>query len=335
MEQILSPQNILECMNTYYGIRANQLTLVLGGADLNATTYKADAGHSSYFVKAICGPYNEIGLAILELLSVTGIEQVIPPLKTNQGRVLHNIGNFSLIVFPFVDGKNGFDCSLSDLQWRSLGKALRRIHELEIPPELQSLIRREDYSPQWRKTVRSLYSQSRDELSADEIALKTAQFFMDRKTTILGLLDQAERLCQEAQRASVPSVLCHSDIHAGNILMSRNKEIYIVDWDNPILAPKERDLMFIGGGVAGVWNQPHEEELFFSGYGHVEVNTTILAYYRHERIIEDIGVYVQELAFGKSGNPGRELMFKHFTSMFEPGNVVEIAFKTWETTQVK
>ena len=30
--------------------------------------------------------------------------------------------------------------------------------------------------------------------------------------------------------------------------------------------PKERDLMFIGGGVANVWNKPHEETLFYKGY---------------------------------------------------------------------
>jgi hypothetical protein len=46
--------------------------------------------------------------------------------------------------------------------------------------------------------------------------------------------------------------LCHSDIHAGNILIDVNDDFYIVDWDNPILAPKEHDLMFIGGGQRGV-----------------------------------------------------------------------------------
>ena len=28
------------------------------------------------------------------------------------------------------------------------------------------------------------------------------------------------------------------------------------------MAPKERDLMFIGGGVANVWNHPSEEIAF-------------------------------------------------------------------------
>ena len=73
-------------------------------------------------------------------------------------------------------------------------------------------------------------------------------------------------------------MLCHADIHGGNVLIDADGSIYIVDWDDPIMAPKERDLMFIGGGVANVWNNPHEEEVFYKGYGKTEMNMPILAY---------------------------------------------------------
>jgi spectinomycin phosphotransferase len=79
-----------------------------------------------------------------------------------------------------------------------------------------------------------------------------------------------------------------------NVLIDEKGSIYIVDWDQPVMAPKECDLMFIGGGVANVWNNPHEEEFFFKGYGKTKINMPILAYYRHERIVEDIAEYTQE-----------------------------------------
>jgi spectinomycin phosphotransferase len=81
-------------------------------------------------------------------------------------------------------------------------------------------------------------------------------------------------------------VLCHSDIHAGNLLLTSDGDLYIVDWDNPILALKERDLMFIGGGVAGIWNKAREEALFYQGYGSSDINLIALTYYRYERIIQ-------------------------------------------------
>ena len=147
------------------------------------------------------------------------------------------------------------------------------------------------------------------------------------------LVDRAEQLAEKLQNQPQKFVLCHSDIHAGNVLIAGN-EIYIVDWDEPIMAPKERDLMFIGGGVGNVWNKPHEEKLFYKGYGKTEVNSTILAYYRHERIVEDIAIYSQELLLTTAGGKDRPEMYKQFIDMFDPQGVVEIAFKTDEGLSV-
>ena len=138
-------------------------------------------------------------------------------------------------------------------------------------------------------------------------------------------------MAQMLQHKSPQFVLCHSDIHGGNVLNGDDNTLYIVDWDDPIMAPKERDLMFIGGGVANVWNKFYEEKLFYKGYGTIEVNLTILAYYRHERIVEDIAEYGNALLLTTAGGEDRQEMYKHFIAMFEPNVVVDIAFKTDES----
>lgn len=46
------------------------------------------------------------------------------------------------------------------------------------------------------------------------------------------------------------------------MLVVDEESIYIIDWDEPMFAPKERDLMFIGGGIGNVWNKPHEIDYF-------------------------------------------------------------------------
>jgi spectinomycin phosphotransferase len=122
--------------------------------------------------------------------------------------------------------------------------------------------------------------------------------------------------------------LCHSDIHGGNILISDKNELYIVDWDNPILAPKERDLMFIGGGIDGIWKSEREEAVFHEGYGKTEINLPALAYYRYERIVQDLAVIAEQLLFTNEGGADRERSLGWFTSNFEPGNTIEIAYKT-------
>ena len=142
------------------------------------------------------------------------------------------------------------------------------------------------------------------------------------------LVDRSEELSQKAHGRPLKFVLCHSDIHGGNVLVNGTKALYIVDWDDPILAPKERDLMFIGGGVGNVWNKPYEERLFYQGYGRTDVDWTLLAYYRYERIVEDIAVYAQELLLKPTEGKNRLEMYKQFMSIFEPQGVVDIAFAT-------
>lgn len=328
-KQSLSDQVIINCLNANYGIEVAVLTFLPLGADMNASVYKAQThDQTCYFVKLKRGHHHDVGIEIVELLHDAGINEIIPPIKTILGQSTQQIEDFTLIVYPFVSGQDGFSIALTNNQWVKLGHALRQVHEIDVPPLMQNRIRREVYSPKWREIVRSLYSHIEAEPTGDAVALKLLKFMKENILSIRRLVDRAEQLGQKLQDQSHKFVLCHSDIHGGNVLIGGNDSIYIVDWDDPIMAPKERDLMFIGGGVANVWNKPHEKELFYTGYGTTEVNLTILAYYRHERIVEDIAEYGNALLLTTAGGEDRQEMCKHFIAMFEPNGVVDLAFKT-------
>lgn len=329
---LISDPILINCLNTHYGIEVASLTFLPLGADINASVYKAKAlDQQSYFIKLKTGHQHDISVEIVELLQSAGIRQIIPPVKTVHGSPTQRIDDFTLIVYPFIDGQDGFCRHLTDDQWITLGEALRRVHEVEVPLPIQNRIRQETYSAKWRDSVRSIYLSIETELINDEIALKLQKFMKKNMQVICRLVDRAEQLGKKLQNQSPEFVLCHSDIHAGNVLIDGNNTIYIVDWDEPILAPKERDLMFIGGGVGNVWNQPHEEKLFYKGYGKTEVDLAALTYYRHERIVEDIAVYSKELLLTPAGGKNRIEMYRQFIAMFEPQGVVEIAFKTDES----
>jgi spectinomycin phosphotransferase len=328
-KHLLSDQFIINCLNADYGIKVAVLTFLPLGADMNASVYKAQTyDQTCYFVKLKRGHRYDMSIAILALLQASGIQQIIPPVKTTNGELTQHINDFTLTVYPFVDGKNGFCFNLTDDQWVTLGKVLRQVHEFDVPPSIKDLIRKEAYSDKWRKAVRSLYAHVDGNLNGDETALKLQLFMREHRAVIHHLVHRAEALSKKIQEQSPEFVLCHSDIHGGNVLIEESGSIFIVDWDDPIMAPKERDLMFIGGGVANVWNNPHEEEFFYKGYGKTEINRIILAYYRHERIVEDIAEYGQALLLTHDGGEERLEMFEQLKGMFEPNGVVDIAFKT-------
>jgi len=323
----LSEQRIIDCIKINYGIEVTILTLLPLGADMDASVYKAQTHHqSSYFVKLKRQSHHDNRALIIELLRNTGIQQIIPILKTIHGEALQPLDDFTLTVSPFVEGQDGFSRDLTDDQWVTLGQVIRQIHEINVPAAIQAKIRRESYSPKWCQALRAIYPLMDSEARGDKISVNLLTFIKKNRAIIHRLVDRAEQLAQMAQSQSSEFVLCHSDLHGGNILIDTTDNIHIVDWDNPIMAPKERDLMFIGGGVANVWNKPRETELFYKGYGKIEVNRSLLAYYRHERILEDIAIYCQRLLLTTEGGQDRIKCYKEFVAQFDPQGVVEIAF---------
>lgn len=328
-ESLNIKQRLINCLKIHYGIDVDTLILLPLGADMQASIYKAQAyDQSIYFIKLKHGHSHDISAIIITLLGDAGIQQIIPIVKTIHGQSTHHLDDLTLIVFPFIEGQDGFSRDFTEDQWYALGNVMRKIHEIDVPQSIQSRVRRETYSPKWRQAVRSLYPLIESKSSGDTIAVNLHSFMKKHMAEIHQLVDRAEHLSQKIQHQSPEFVLCHSDIHGGNVLMDGKDNIYIVDWDAPIMAPKERDLMFIGGGVANVWNKPHEEEWFYKGYGKAEVNMTLLAYYRHERILEDIAIYGEQLLIRTSGGKDRIKWYEQFISQFDPQGVVEIAFKT-------
>lgn len=322
----------MECLNANYGIAATRLLLLPLGADMSASVYKAETyAGASYFVKLKSRSSYDLSVELLALLQASGIQQIIPPIKTTDGKLTQYINDFTLTVRPFINGKNGFCYHLIDDQWVALGKILKQVHAFDVPASIKDRIRKENYSSKWREAVQALDAHLDDNLTGDEPALKLQAFMKEHKTVIDRLVNRAQALGEKIQEQAPEFVLCHSDIHGGNVLIDENGSIFIVDWDDPIMAPKERDLMFIGGGVANVWNHPHEEEFFYKGYGKTEINNTILSYYRHERIVEDIAEYGQALLLTSNGGEDRLEMYKQFRGCFEPNGVVDIAFKTDES----
>jgi spectinomycin phosphotransferase len=324
-----SEKLISDCLKVNYGIDVEVLTPLSLGADVDAFLYKAEAyNHSQCFVKIKRGLQNNTCAIVMSLLRNAGIQHIIPIVKTLSGESNQLLGNFTVMVMPYIEGKDGFSRDLTDDQWILFGRVMREIHEIDVPPPIQSLIRRESFSPNARQFVRSLYDHIQSQPDRDEIAAIFSSFMIAQKVEILRIVDRAEQLSQEVQSQSLQFVLCHSDIHAGNVLLDEGGSLFIVDWDAPILAPKERDLMFVGGGVGNVWNRAREEELFYRGYGSVVVNRVAMAYYRYERIVHDIAEYGQLILLSMTGGDQRIEWYRHFIAQFDSQGVVDIAFKT-------
>jgi spectinomycin phosphotransferase len=322
----LDEEAICACLRDDYVLSGVQIGFLPLGADLHTAVYRAVASDGAvYMVKLRRPPFDELSVALPHWLHKQGIAQIITPLTTQAGQLWAELGADKVIVYPFIEGRDGYQVQLTDRQWVEFGAALRRIHTTPLPRALRRRIRPVTYPRQWRESVRAALARAEEEAFDDSLAAKLASFLRTNRDEIRGLVGRAEELVPEVQARVQEPVLCHSDLHAGNLHIVDDQTFYIVDWDDPILAPKERDLMFIGGGLMGGSRTAGEEErLFYQGYGAAEIDRTALAYFRYARIVEDLAIFVEQILSTDQG-ADREQAFTYLASNFRPDNTIELA----------
>jgi spectinomycin phosphotransferase len=323
----ISPEEIAACLQTAYGVTAVQIKFLPLGADQNTAVYRIEtANETACFLKLRSGVFDETAVTLPQFLHDQGIRQIITPLTTKTEQLCTTLDAFTAILYPFVGGRNGREVKLSAAQWAAFGAALKKLHTLAAPPAIRANLRQESYSPRWREMVRIFLERVQSDVYDDPVARELAAFLCSRRPEILDLVQRAEQLAESLSREPLEPVLCHADIHASNVLVDGRDALYIVDWDDPLLAPKERDLMFIGGAQGFVgYNAQEEEALFNQGYGPAALNSRALAYYRYERIIEDIALYCEQLLLSNEGGQDRAQSLRYLVSNFLPDGTIEAA----------
>jgi spectinomycin phosphotransferase len=325
----ISDDTIIACLHDAFGLRIAHITFLPIGWVHNAVYRVTAASGTQYFLKLRRGNFDEIAVAVPAFLHAQGIQQVMAPITTTTQDLWVHAHGFDWILYPFFDGKTGFEVALSKPQWIALGEGMKAVHTTRLPAALAERVPHEDYSPAWRNSVKAFHKQVEQGCYDDPIAASLAAFWLTKRSEIECIVERAEQLACELQEHAVTLAVCHADLHGRNVMVGGLDQLAIVDWDAPILAPKERDLMFIGGGVGGIWNNAQEVGWFYQGYGRTEINLVALSYYRYERIVVDIAECAEQI-FGMRGSVEERQKALGLMNQFLPNNVVDIAHRTYQ-----
>lgn len=326
----LPDDKIITCLQHHYELIVVGIIFLPLGADTNTAVYRAIvADGTAYFVKLRRGRFDPLSVTLPKWLNDQGIQPIIAPLTTTTGQLWANLGDFTLILYPFVVGQDGYERPMTEQHWQLFGRALRGIHAAALPSTLLTQLRREIYSLHWCNVLKGYLEHLGDTVYDDPIARELVASLQPKRAELETLITRTTWLAQTVQAQSPAFVVCHSDLHAGNFLITDDATLYIVDWDGPILAPKERDLMYVGGGQMKNWYTPQQEEsLFYLAYGSTQINHHALAYYRYARIIEDIALFCQEILRPDTGEADRAQSLTYLKANFRPNGVLDIAYRT-------
>ena len=326
----LDMDKIAACLASQYGVLAASVAYLPIGYDPNAFVHKVLSHDGvSYFLKVRVGPVHEPSLSVPRALLERGFRNVLAPLPARAAALWSTVdglpGN-TLVLFPFIEGSDAVTTGLSDDQWREFGATLRAVHDSGLEQQFRGQLPVETFGLHSAALVRRMLDLPEGARVKSAAAAHFKAFWRERANVIRRMLARTESLGTRLQARSFDHVLCHADIHAANMLVGNDGRIWLVDWDGSIIAPRERDLLFVVGSKIARAVERREEELFFETYGHVEINLDALIYYRYERIIEDLGVIAEGIFLNaEMSEQVRESEAQMAMSFFAPGADIESA----------
>ena len=111
----LDDRLIVSGLESAYGLRVAEVAFLPLGADVNSAVYRAVAADgTAYFLKLNKGAFDEVSVAVPRFLKAQGIRTIIAPLETIDRLLWGRLGAYKMILYPFVQGSNGYGAVLSD-----------------------------------------------------------------------------------------------------------------------------------------------------------------------------------------------------------------------------
>lgn len=324
----LAKTTLIAALQTHYGLAVDSLSFLPLGHDSATWVYRLATNEGqTYFLKArASGGFGESSLEIPYYLRQQGVPHIVAPRPTIAQTLWINLNDFALSLYPYIEGQSGADAGLSPLQWRTFGRLAKRIHSCQLPVELLQILPRENFVPSRRELIPDLEKAIAEQAFPNDMAGELATFWLANHDTIRLLVDRADALGRQLRNSSAPGVLCHADMHTWNVLLDREQQLWLIDWDETVLARKERDLMFVVGGIGGDGVGPQETATFLQGYGEVSIDSETLAYYRYAWAVQDMAANAEQIFFSPDlGEDTRRAALQSFKSLFAPGNIVSLA----------
>ena len=214
---------VVAVLSEQYGLDIANVRFLAIGNDANSAAYQAStADDTRYFLKLRKGGFAEEAVAVPHFLNHHGIRQVMAPIETRARELWTRIGPFYAALYPFVEGHNGFDIHLADRYWIELGSAMRSIHTAKLPEPLMALMPRETFTPFWRECAQLFHDKiisGAHNQTDDPAVVELNTFWQAHADEIALIIERASQLAPLMKQRDWQLVLCHTDIHAGNVLI--------------------------------------------------------------------------------------------------------------------
>lgn len=273
-----------------------------------AETYFINSSSGKYFCKIIDkqlfipGIINS--LPILKNINKLRFERISHPISTVTNS-LHVVNKGILIVlFNFINAPQNY--SYDNF---SLGKLIAEIHDLTpkvtVNAPIESFYFK--YVDSFKRKLNNIINLESSNKSENDLS----DLMKNNNKELLKLYNKFMKLSNSCRSDNLAMVLTHGDA-PGNILVKSPKDIYIIDWDDILLAPAERDMWFLQDKIEYL-------EGYVSVRSNYQINKNAATYYLFSRYFNDLVEYWTEI-LGEKEESHKETNFQQLKKeLFEDG----------------
>lgn len=273
-----------------YGLRPTAISPAPRG--FAAETYFVDTSDGSFFLKIMHTPRRQHwflhGLQVVDALAKRGIDFIPRVLQTLSGELHFALGGAVAALFTRLDARHTYQYDREDIF-----RKLARIYRVSAGFPDRDRFRRETFSEHFIDAYESELAAFRESRPEGEEARELRQLLEPHLAFLTACPDAARRLAAACRAHRAEFYLTHSD-YTNNVLVSDDGRQYLIDFDEAIFGPPERD------GFLSLTANAEERELWLSvmrealpGY---RVNEDFVRYYLLERFMVDLTTFMREAA---------------------------------------
>jgi spectinomycin phosphotransferase len=325
----IAEERLRACLQNQYDLIPVTLEFLPLGLDYNAGVYRvvSEQGTAS-LLKVASRLLYEPQCLVPRYLNDQGITSVVAPVPTSSGALWTKVEEWTVILYPFIDGETNWT-GMTDEQWKEVGTIFQQIHQVRLPSFGFESLRKETFDPteyvRWVCAFETQHAQARGPESESSCTLRSC--WMAHQPTIHTVVTSLEKLAGVLQSRTLPYVICHADLHPANLLRDHTGHVFVIDWDEVMFAPKERDFLFVKVSSTDSEALPGPPA-FFQGYGVAEIDWMALTYYRYERVIQDLIACAQEVFFRDDLGEGTKAdSVQLFQAILTEGGEIDAAYQ--------
>ena len=160
--------------------------------------------------------------------------RIVNPVRTENGKYKYENSNYAFLLFRYIDGRTITEGDFSDEQVIQLANILAELHSYgaNIPLDTQSVM--ETYDIGFCSSLEKIMQQ------ANSLKKELSNLLSKYSDKLENAINELELLAIEVKEFHPQYLLCHTDIHEGNILQTEDG-IVLIDWENLKLAPADAD----------------------------------------------------------------------------------------------